>query len=164
MAEPASSSDDAGIRQAFRRPFTVNHPVPATVKVGSWILLSVGALGLAQLLVTVITTDWATYPGTVALPPGFVPFMLVVVVVAYLTQIVFAVLVRQAFNWARVASAVFTAIALTALFVGFTPLAALETLATTGAIVLVWLPPSNRYFRRVRDERRLSRIRQLGSN
>ena len=144
-----------------RQPFTFDRPVPFVLRVGCWILIGVGVIGLVELSVTVVMFDWPRYFATsTSVITSRAILVVVLSALAFVAQIVLGWLIGRGFNWARIVSAVVAVLAVGALLVGFNPIAAIETLLTAGGVVLTFLPPSSRYIREIASARRLYRARQ----
>lgn len=127
---------------------------PTTVRVSFWILLvgivldAVGAvlILLAGIGVSASGASVAGEPATISGP---------VLVATGAITIVFSIVefvilwkVKAGRNWARVVITVFEILSLGTLFAGISILGVIAFAASIVAVVLLWLPSSNAFFRR----------------
>ncbi|MDK1326780.1 hypothetical protein [Arthrobacter sp. zg-Y1143] len=141
-------------------------PAPREVVIGSWLILAAGVLSLINNIITSFNlpslltpeeqqtlTDSGMTPTSVN--SFLVSFGIVVALIGFGFYILIAVFVRRGKNWARILGTVFAAFAL----IGIITMAAtyftsplgllslLSSLLGIAGIVMLYLTPSNPYFR-----------------
>lgn len=161
-AQPSGYAYPGGMGQ---RP--AKGPAPREVIIGSWLILAAGVLSLINNVLTSFSlpslltpeeqqtlTDSGMDPANVN--SFLVGFGIVIALIGFGFYILVAIFVRKGKNWARILGTVFAAFALIGIFTMlgsyFTSPASLISLASSllgiAGIVMLYLRPSNPYFRR----------------
>ena len=125
---------------------------PALVRVAFWLLLAQAVVGLCIL---------GTNLGPAITDPevgglfrvGYMVLGLVTGIPVAGVGVVFAFLIRRGFGWARYASLLTNALNIPAAIAGATLLGYAPLAASTVAVVLLWLPVPDSYFRSRRADR-----------
>lgn len=129
--------------------------LPKEVNLAFWLIIGAGILGLIGIPFNIAAAKEAAdsqlpASGANITPEEFNTMLTAVVVVfavvgAALYALI-AVFVRKGANWARIVATVFAVISLTNLFGGLV-ITVLQVLLGMAAVVLLYLKPSNEYFR-----------------
>jgi hypothetical protein len=140
----------SGPPETMHGRFRSTEPVPTVVTVAFWILIVGGAVTMGIALVNAAGVGIGSSPA-VGTNVG-------VGIVGVLIRIGVAVLLRRGYGPARiyltVVSVASLAIWVLGLIRAFDPLATILMASVIVAVVLVWLPSANRYFRVVGQARR----------
>lgn len=143
---------------------------------GFWILLLLSVVQTVALVWSLVVFDWDGYLDewvhsferdgqelqvTPEIAIATVVFGAVVSAVSIALRVVFTLLLRRGFNWARIVGTVLFGALLLPPYIldGISML--VMALAIAG-IVLVWLPQSNAFFRDVKQDRIAHKARQFG--
>jgi hypothetical protein len=139
-------------------------PPPTLVRIAFWLFIGAAAVRLITLVFTIATISTArvalahqaALQGRNLTPSELNAALAVGIVVALFVglvliaaQVVFAIFVLRGANWARWVVTVLAAISLFSILSTF-GLGALLTAASVVAAVLIWLTPSNNWFRAVK--------------
>ncbi|MDR6866127.1 hypothetical protein J2Y69_000712 [Microbacterium resistens] len=129
-------------------------PAPTTVKIAFWILLVGLIIDLVSGVVFIISGfalqssgQTANVDGTVTGGGIFIATGIVVLVLALIELIILWKL-RAGRNWARIVITILEILALGSVFAGVSVLSTIAIVLSIVALVLLWLPASNAYFRR----------------
>jgi hypothetical protein len=140
--------------------FRSTQPVPPIVEAAFWLVIAGGALSVVVLVLRLVLAGWNA-PGdhVVALVTWVIGGAIGIGI-----RIGVAVILRRGYWPARIFLTVGAAISLgPALLNGVDPIGAVLLATVVSAVVLVWLPPANRYYRAVTEERKQSRANGGGS-
>ncbi|MFC9919808.1 hypothetical protein [Agromyces binzhouensis] len=151
--------------------------MPVQVRVAAYIELGLAALGFILLAFNLLSTDWNAYIADSVgpyehngaqlevTPEGAVATAvvgLVLVSAGVLLNAVFAVGLLRGANWARIWITVLFGLSVIAQFVSARdPVSVVTGLLELVAVILLWLPPSNQFFRSVKQDRAIHRSRRL---
>jgi hypothetical protein len=157
--------------------FTLTRAVPVSVRVSASLEFALAALGFLHLVTTVLFFDWNAYvagavgpferdgvqlevisAGAVAIAVTALALKSAVV----LLSVIFAVGVLRGANWARISITVLFGLGVIARITSPPdPVSVASALLELVAVILLWLPTSNRFFRSVKLDRAMHRSRRL---
>ena len=154
-----SPSTDATVPSIgfFRGPFQRDIPAPITVRVAFWLIIAATALAAVELVLIVVTSDWAAN----ATAPVILITPLIGGTVGLALRIYISLAILRGYGPARL---FFVLVALLTVFgvvsSGFDPIIVIVAVLIVAATVLVWLPGSNRYVDAVTAARKARLNRQ----
>jgi len=160
-----------------REPFRVLERLPIVLHVAFWIQIvgaAYSAINLGVMLIGFNRATFLAHARAVAeqkheriVPDSFViqgyVMEIVFFAIAIVLEVILALLIRRGLNWARILLTISLGLGFAALIVSppTSPLAYATSAVNVALLVLIWLPPSNHYFRTVKVARNLRRSRQL---
>ncbi|MFB6612481.1 hypothetical protein ACFCVO_19330 [Agromyces sp. NPDC056379] len=165
--------------RAFRPasdPFKIVRPVPVAVQVGFWILLLLSIIQAVTIVWSLVVFDWDGYLDewvhsferdgeTLQVTPAIAITTVIAGFVAtsigIASRLVFTLLLRRGFNWARIVATVLFGYLLLPPY-SLDVISVLVMVLAIAGIVLVWLPQSNAFFRAVKQDRITHSAKQFG--
>ena len=156
--------------------FHLRRPLPWTLQVSFWILIGAALVGLIFFIVSQFQFNWHTYLAKAVHPfehngrvlqvtPELAIFVISIGiagnVLGIAARVVFAFLMRRGLNWVRIVLTVLCGTQVLGTLIDKTILEYASTGAIVFAIILLWLPRSNEFYRNVKADRQLHRIEQF---
>lgn len=129
-------------------------PAPVTVKIAFWILLIGIALDLIGGILSLVSGIGLSISGTsvdvngTALPGTAFTVIGSIAILFVLIELVILWKMKAGKNWARIVITILELLSIGAVFTGASALSLSALVLSVVAVVLLWVPTSNAYFRR----------------
>ncbi|AMB58688.1 hypothetical protein [Microterricola viridarii] len=149
----------------FKTPrdrFRVTRPLPIVLQLGFWLLIAQIAASIVGSIASAAQYGWPpTLAGRPPIGAGVSTAAAVFLLLILVFHTALALLVRRGVNWARILVTMFCALNVVMTVGQLDLLIQIENVAHVAAVVLIWLPRSNEFFRQIKKDREAHRSLQF---